>query len=146
MRSAIDLIRRGLAALLLFSMVGIAVELVLLEHFESRTQWIPLALLALGLPASALAAFRPTRATLTILRTLMVLFVASGLLGVILHYRGNVAFELEMSPALKGTELIRKALMGATPALSPGVMVQLGLLGLLYSFRHPQWSSGHEEN
>jgi hypothetical protein len=27
--------------------------------------------------------------------------------------------------------------MGATPLLAPGIMLQLGLVGLLFTFRHP---------
>ena len=127
-------------ALLLFSMAGIGLELALLEHFESRTQWIPLVLLAVGIPSTLATAFWPGRVTLRVFAIVMVLFLASGLLGLYLHYRGNVEFELEMSPELEGFSLFLKALMGATPALSPGIMVQLGLLGLLYTYQHPERS------
>ena len=34
-------------------------------------------------------------------------------------------------------KLVWKALRGATPALAPGALAQLGLLGLLYTYRHP---------
>ena len=50
----------------------------------------------------------------------MALFVLSGGIGVALHYRGNVEFELEMYPSLSGLELVRKTLTGATPVLAPG--------------------------
>jgi len=30
--------------------------------------------------------------------------------------------------------LFREAMMGATPALAPGAMIQIGLIGLLYAF------------
>ncbi len=46
-------------------------------------------------------------------------------------------FELEMSPEVLGWALFREAIFGATPALAPGVMVQLGLLGLAFTIRHP---------
>jgi hypothetical protein len=76
----------------------------------------------------------------------MTLSVVSGLLGVFLHYRGNVEFELEHNPRATGWALFREAMMGATPALAPGVMVQIGLLGLLYAFLsvkgHPERSEG----
>jgi hypothetical protein len=67
----------------------------------------------------------------------MLLCVAAGLVGVFLHYRGNVEFELEREPLLRGLALFREAVRGATPALAPGAMAQLGLLGLVYSYRHP---------
>jgi hypothetical protein len=67
----------------------------------------------------------------------MVLSLVSGVLGAWLHYRGNVEFELEMEPALRGLTLFWRAMRGATPALAPGTMIQLGLVGLAYTFRHP---------
>ena len=67
----------------------------------------------------------------------MVLCVVSGFLGVLLHYRGNVEFELEMYPDLSGWKLLKESMMGATPALAPGAMIQVGLVGLAWTFRHP---------
>jgi hypothetical protein len=64
----------------------------------------------------------------------MTLFVLAGILGIFLHYQGNVEFELEQNPGASRWALFREAVQGATPALAPGVMVQLGLLGLLYAF------------
>jgi hypothetical protein len=32
----------------------------------------------------------------------------------------------------------------APPALAPAVMAQLGFLGLLYTYRHPEFDSGVE--
>jgi hypothetical protein len=43
---------------------------------------------------------------------------------------------------MKGMDLLSKAMTGAAPALAPGAMIQLGLLGLVYTFRHP--ALGHE--
>jgi hypothetical protein len=67
----------------------------------------------------------------------MLLFVASGLLGVYLHVRGNVLFELEMDPSARGLDLVRRSLRGGIPLLAPAAMAQLGLLGLVFAFRHP---------
>ena len=64
-------------------------------------------------------------------------FLVSGVIGVWLHYKGNMEFEIEMVPSLAGLELFLKASHGAFPALAPGTMIQLGLLGLAYTFRHP---------
>jgi hypothetical protein len=63
--------------------------------------------------------------------------VVVGVLGLYYHYHGNVEFALERNPSLRGTGLIWKALRGATPALAPGALAQLGLLGLLFCYRHP---------
>jgi hypothetical protein len=67
----------------------------------------------------------------------MVLFVGSGMLGVVLHYQGNEEFELEMQPALSGRTLVGKTLTGATPVLAPGSMSLLGVVGLAFTYRHP---------
>ena len=67
----------------------------------------------------------------------MALFIASGIVGLWFHCSGNMAFEIQMYPSMAGWELLRQTLSGATPALAPAVMVQLGLLGLIYAYRHP---------
>lgn len=130
-------LRGFLLALLAFGMVGTLAELFLLEHTESVSQWIPIALLGIGLIAALALAMRPAPSTVRALQATMLAFVASGLAGLYLHYRGNAEFELEMRPALHGFELFRESLGGATPSLAPGTMVQFGLLGLILTFRHP---------
>jgi hypothetical protein len=113
------------------------VELVLLEHYEDWQQWIPLAALAAGLLAVIAVAGRPTRATVRVFQLLMLGFLVSGALGIYLHLAGNVEFELEIEPELRGLALAWNALRGATPALAPGALAQLGLLGLIAVVRHP---------
>src|SRR5262245_45912316 len=135
-------LRLFLLIVLLISMAATAVELVLLEHVESWTQLIPMVLLGAGFLTSLLVMLKPGRTTANLFRAIMLLFVLAGAVGLYLHYRSNIEFELEMNPALKGWELWRKTLMGATPTLSPGVMSQLGLLGLLYTYRNPRLQSG----
>ena len=71
----------------------------------------------------------------------MVLCMTSGLVGLLLHYKGNVEFELEMYPDLSGWKLFKDSMMGATPALAPGAMLQIGLVGLAWTFRHPAFKS-----
>jgi hypothetical protein len=125
--------RRGLAAILLISLVGTEAELVLLKHTESGWQWIPLILIPLLFAAVVWRLADRRRASLIVLLVLATLSLVSGGLGVILHYRGNVEFALERSPELIGWALLREAIAGATPTLAPGVMVQLGLLGWLFA-------------
>jgi hypothetical protein len=126
--------RRAVFVILVFAMVGVLAELLLLEHFEDAWQITPLVLLGLGL--LVLVWYARTRSLLStrIFRAVMTLSLVSGLLGLFLHYRGNVEFELEDNPNATRWALFREAMMGATPALAPGVMIQIGLLGLLYSF------------
>ena len=130
-------LRQLLLALVLIGIVGLQVELALLRHAESATQWIPHIALMIGLIATAAVYFRPATATLRVFQAIMAAFLLVGAIGVYLHLRGNVEFALERDPSLTGAGLIWKALRGATPALAPGALAQLGLLGLLYSYKHP---------
>jgi hypothetical protein len=129
--------RPVLFLILLLGILGTGVELLLLEHVEDAWQLVPLALIAASLIVLLLHTRRRSRSTLQAFRAVMAMFVLSGALGVWLHYRGNVEFELEMYPAMQGLELFREAIMGATPSLAPGTMIQLGLLGFVYAFRQP---------
>jgi hypothetical protein len=129
-----------------FGILGLLLELILLEHTESLWQWIPLAALAGGFVAGTLVAVRPSAATLRLFQAVMVLFLGAGLLGLYLHFQGNLAFERETDPSLQGLALYWAALRGATPALAPGALAQLALLGLLYTFRHPSLAEAAPRN
>ena len=130
-------LRRLLLALVGVAALGLLAELVLLEHYESAWQYAPLVLLGAVLVAVAVVARRPSLASVRFFQTVMALCVAAGLVGVFLHLKGNVEFELEREPLLRGLALLWEAARGATPALAPGAMAQLGLLGLVYTYRHP---------
>ncbi len=133
-------LRQLLLFTLLVSLVGTLAELLLLEHFEDAWQWAPIGLLGAALLALAGYALERGPKSLNVLRTVMVLCVVSGAIGLLLHYKGNVEFELEMYPDLSGFKLFKDAMMGATPALAPGAMVQIGLVGLAWTFRHPAFT------
>ncbi|HEX6925563.1 MAG TPA: hypothetical protein VF167_09035 [Longimicrobiaceae bacterium] len=130
-------IRQLLLALIFLGAAGLVAELLLLEHTENVYQWMPLVMLALVLVFSLLLGFRPSPRVLRLFRGLMVLVILVGLVGIYLHYDGNREFELEMDPQASGFDLLWKVLHGATPTLAPGAMVQLGLLGLVFAYRHP---------
>lgn len=131
-------LRKFLLALIFLGIGGLSAELLLIEHTESFTQWIPLGCLGAGLATTLVVALRPARATLKVFRIVMVAFAVAGALGVYYHYAGNVEFALERSSELRGFGLIWEALTGATPALAPGALAQIGLLGLVYAYGHPQ--------
>ncbi|HEX6317027.1 MAG TPA: hypothetical protein VFZ73_19275 [Gemmatimonadaceae bacterium] len=134
-------LRTLLLVTLLVSIVGTLAELVLLEHFEDAWQWAPIALLAAALLALAWHGLERGAASLNVLRAVMVLSMVSGVVGLLLHYNGNVEFELEMYPDLSGWKLFKDSMMGATPALAPGAMLQIGLVGLAWTYRHPAFKS-----
>jgi hypothetical protein len=123
---------------LVLGMLGTAAELLLLQHYEDPWQLAPLVLIAAALIVLALHGVSGSRATVRGIQAVMALFIVSGVIGAGLHYNANSEFELEMNPALVGFELFRESLSGATPALAPGTMIQLGLIGLAYTYRHPR--------
>ena len=130
-------VRRLLLALVVLGAAGLLIELALLEHFDSAAQWIPLALLVVVIGAAfAVAAHRVPRAV-RFFQVVMSICVLTGAVGIYLHYRGNVEFELERDGSLRGLRLFWEAIRGATPSLAPGALSQLGLLGLAYTYRHP---------
>lgn len=130
-------LHRILLALVLLGAAGLLVELALLEHYDSVSQWIPLALLVVVLGAAVAVQVRPGPRTVRFFQAVMALCVVTGAVGLVLHYRGNVEFELERDGSLHGLRLFWEAIRGATPALAPGALSQLGLLGLAYTYRHP---------
>lgn len=132
--------RRFFLGIFIFALVGTGAELLLLEHFEDYWQKVPLVVMSGGLVALGWHGFYRRAASIRLFQGMMILFLVGGVAGLILHYRGNVEFELEMHPAAAGFELVLSSLMGATPALAPGTMIQLGLLGLAYTYRHPALS------
>ena len=125
---------------------GSGAELLLLEHTEDFRQWIPLILTIISLLVLGWYGLSHTPLGLRIFQITMLLFILSGCFGVFFHYQGNVEFELEMYPTITGWELFAKAMKGATPALAPGTMLVLGLLGLAYCYRHPVLRKQNEEN
>jgi hypothetical protein len=134
-------LRRFLGAIFLLGSIGLAAELVFIGHVEDVWQQIPLVLIAAGAVTLAWHAAHPNVWSLNLFRLTAVLLVAGGVLGVALHYQSNVEFEREMYPDLKGFPLVREALGGAIPALAPGALVQLGLIGLAYAY-HPSTKLG----
>lgn len=130
-------VRRGLLAVLVLGLVGLAAELVLLVHYEDVTQVIPLGLAAGAIGALVWGAARPGGAAIAALKVLMIGCIAAGMAGVVLHFQANAEFQREIDPALAGWDLFWKVVRAkAPPALAPGVMVQLGMIGWLYAALH----------
>ena len=123
--------------LVLLGAAGLIAELFLMEHYDSWTQSVPFAVLGCGLAVGASLAYRPTSRMVRVFQAVMGIAVLTGLVGLWLHYRGNAAFELEIAPSARGFDLVWGALRGAIPILAPGSFVQLGLLGIIWSHRHP---------
>jgi hypothetical protein len=130
--------RQLLLLLIALGVFATAIDLLLIEHHADVWQLTPIVLLGATLACAAWSALAPSRVALRVFRTLMLLLVAGGAAGLWLHLAGNLEFEREVSPGLAGGELFWKAIKGASPpSLAPAGLIHLGLLGLLFTYRHP---------
>ncbi len=126
-----------------FGLVGLATELVFLEHYEDSWMLVPFVTIALALAAMVLHAVAGTAGTVRLVRVVMTLLVLVGGVGVVLHYRGSLEFQVDMDPTLSGSQYFWKVMhMKAPPTLAPGALAQLGLLGLVSTYRHPALRRG----
>ena len=118
----------------MLGLVGTETELVLLEHYDEPWQFVPLCLIAFALAAIVWHTARGGAASLRTLQTIMALFLVAGCIGLVLHFRGAAEFQLEIDPAMGKWALVKKVMQAKVPpVLAPGIMLQLGLLGLTYS-------------
>lgn len=140
--AALHQMRRLVLAVVLLGASGLLAELLFIEHIETWQQVVPLVALGAGFGLGTLLAVRPAAPAIRAFQWLMSAFVVIGLAGLYLHYIGNVEFERERDPSIAGVDLVWESLRGATPALAPGAMIQLGLLGLVFAFRHPALARG----
>jgi len=77
----------------------------------------------------------------------MIVMVVTGGVGVALHMRGGLEFQTESEPDAPRRVLYWKMLRAkAPPALAPGVLIQLGLLGLIYVHRPAEHGSMRNPN
>jgi len=67
----------------------------------------------------------------------MGLLILAAPVGIYFHLTGNYTTEHDFDPSLLGLDLWLTVIRGEAPSLAPGTLAQFGLLGLLYSWRHP---------
>jgi hypothetical protein len=122
-------------AVVLLGKGGLLVELSLIAHYEDAAQWVPLVLLPIALIALAVDYLSSTRSTQVIVQMTMGLIIAAGVLGIYFHFHGSREFQLEMDPQMRGANLVWHVLRAKSPpTLAPGLMVNLGILGLGYVY------------
>lgn len=145
--ATIAVIRGILLIIFLLGALGAGAELLLVGHTESLWQLTPLLLILISLAVIVCYAVIRWAAILRLFQITMILFVVSGIAGILLHYQGKKEFKLETNPDLGGMELFWAAIEGAAvpPVLAPGVMIQMGLLGLAYTYRHPRLTASREK-
>jgi hypothetical protein len=127
-----------LLLILLLGMSGSLVDLLLLAHYEDTAQLIPIALLSLAILVAVVHALRPNGVTVRALQAVMAAILVAGLAGVGFHFNGAAEFQLDIDPSQRWWDVTKKvARAQSPPILAPGAMLQLGLIGLVYTYRHP---------
>lgn len=130
------MIRRLLLALLACGLIGTAAELWLMGHHESAWQAAPFAAMACALGAGGWCALSGSAIAVRVFQLAMALLMLAGVTGTVLHYRATMEFQLEMDASLGGFALLTRVLQAkAPPALAPGNMALLGLVGLVATYR-----------
>lgn len=125
--------------------VGTAVELWLEKHYKETPQLIPFALCALGLVCMLAVQWRPSPATIRVLRIVMILVVLGSLLGGSLHLAANYEFQVEMRPNQSMLDSFFAAFMGTAPVLAPGMLGLAGILALAATYYHPALGNRRDE-
>jgi multisubunit Na+/H+ antiporter MnhB subunit len=131
-------IRRWLLAILVFGLIGTGVELVLLKHYDTPVQFVPLVAITVALAVIVWHTRKYDLPSLRALRATMMLFLLSGVAGVGFHFKGATEFQRDIDPSQSFWDITRKVMRAESPpVLAPGLLMQLGLVGLLYTYRHP---------
>jgi len=139
----VELLRRWILGVMVLGLLGTITELVLLEHYEQPLQFVPLVLIAAAIAVLAFEVRRRDAASRRALQIVMGLFVLAGFVGFVAHFLGSAEFQLDLNPDMSTWELVEKVLRAkAPPLLAPGMMLQLGLLGLAYVFSDPRHRKG----
>jgi hypothetical protein len=149
-------LRRWILVVLLLGLIGTVTELILLEHYEQALQFVPLVLIALALVLLVWQAVRHDQASLRAIEVVMALCVLASFAGIAAHFVGSAEFQRDLDPEMSTRELIEKVMRAkAPPVLAPGMMLQLGLLGLAYVYSDGRyrarllrlfgWKSNQEE-
>ena len=133
--SVVERLRLWVLGVLVLGLAGTVTELILLEHYEQALQYVPLVLIALGVVVLVWNYAQADTASLRALQIVMGVFVLSGFVGMWAHFNGSMEYQLELNPDMSTWELWEKILHAkAPPLLAPGMMMQMGLLGLAYAF------------
>lgn len=134
-------LRQLILFLLILGLAGTGADLLALQHYEDPWQMLPLAVIGMALVIIVWYAAGGGAVSLRVLQAVMLVLVATGVLGFVLHYQSNMAFQLDMDPGQSSWDLFQKVIHAAAPpALAPASMAQLGLLGLVYTYRHPAFT------
>ena len=134
-------LRRFALVLAGLGVVGTVPELLLLHHYNGKDQLIPFFTLGLSGIALIVVVIRQTASTIRALQVVMILTILSSGIGVLEHLKANARnagtlqngerFPTSINAIISGFD-------GFAQLLAPGVLVQVGLLGLAFTYRHPK--------
>lgn len=119
--------KQGIGLIFLIMVFGMLADLLLIEHFESFWQFVPVVFLAVA--GSGYFLIRKGL-LLLLFRGWMFIGMLAGAIGIFMHVKNNWEFAIELRSNLKGWDLITEVATGAIPVISPGFLVPISLLGL----------------
>ena len=144
-RPLASLLRTAVLCVLLLAILGTSAELLITSHTEDALQWVPIMVMAAAILTLGWYGASGRSASLRMFQATMVLFVLAGMVWLGAHWQSKLQFKRETDPSLAGLNLFWEAMQSQSPpTLAPGVLIQLGLLGLIYTFRHPAIVSKRE--
>ncbi|WP_339624386.1 hypothetical protein [uncultured Winogradskyella sp.] len=117
---------------LILMIVGTVLELVLLSHYETFLQLIPILCIGLIMINTVILVFKRTHVIKTLFKVLLVITGLSGIYGAFLHLQANYEFALELNPTANNWNLFLESLTGAFPALAPLSIIVLALIAYSY--------------
>lgn len=110
---------------------GLVTDLILIGHYESFWQMIPLLLQLLAGFAVIFYYKKPIRFLEKVVNVMVILLMLSAFIGVGFHLHNNWEFEQELHPGQSMVQLFKNVLTGAIPVMAPGAMIVSGLTARL---------------
>jgi hypothetical protein len=130
-------LRRFLLAVVAAIFIGSIFELILLDHHEETLQWVPFIVSGIGFIMVGAVWFTPSPTAIKAFRWVMAGVALTSIVGIGLHFNGNLEFTREINPSYSLAESIWPAMKGSYPLLAPGILFLAGILGIAAMYRHP---------
>ncbi len=136
-RDMAQLLRSIVLSITGFGVLGTLAELLLIGHTGELIRWLPYGLLLLSAIGILWMFISPTARALRVFQVLMIVVALSSVIGVWEHLQSSMKYQQQDYPDQTGLTLVWEAAKNANALLAPGVLAQVGFLGLAFTFRHP---------
>lgn len=131
-------LRKAILSILTVALIGMSTELWLIGHHEDSNQIIPLIVVGATLVVIAWVAMRPSLVALRTMQFVMLTLAGTGVIGITLHVKAGAESQRDLNPSITTSDLVWTVVdAAAPPALAPALLVLLGALGLVYTYKHP---------